>query len=253
MSFCISCGSPLNPNTQFCGACGAPLPAAGTASPGGEVAEPGASAVASFKTAAALAYLLTVVTGLYFLLAEPYRRDRYVRFHSLQAILYYLAAVAIWTIYWIASFLLRLLSFGLSSWITLPASILLALAMFGYWIILMYKAYQGEHYKIPYLGDIADSSSQSEELSSSVAGSLSYVLAFVTGIIFLLSNRYKRDPLVRFHAFQSIFASIAYFAVVIFWSVVTGALFVASLGTLWIVLLLGWMPFGRPFVPAGST
>lgn len=251
MPFCTSCGSNLTPDMQFCSSCGAPLSAVATTPAGGTFAgEPGARAAVSFKSAGALAYLLTVVTGLYFLLAEPYRRDRYVRFHSLQAILYYLAAVAIWTAYWVLSFMLRLLSFGASGWITFPVSILLAFAMVAYWAILMYKAYQGENYKVPYLGDIAESCSRSEELPSSVAGSLSYVLAFVTGIIFLVSDRYKRDPFVRFHAFQSIFASIAYFVVVIFWGALTGALFFASLGTLWMVLLLGWMAF-RAAVCAG--
>jgi uncharacterized membrane protein len=242
VSFCSSCGSPLNEATALCGSCGAAVAVAGAPSAFIAPASQAGAGVSS-KTAAALAYLLTAVTGLYFLLAEPYRRDRYVRFHALQAILFYLAAAGLWTAYWVGSSLLRFISFGFSIWITFFVSLLLALAMVGYWLFLMYKAYQGESYKIPRLGEIAESAAQPDELPPGVAGFLTYCLAFITGIIFLLTGRYKRDSFVRFHAFQSIFASIAYVVIVIFWSVLMGALFFATLGTIWEALVLALLAF----------
>lgn len=191
----------------------------------------------------ALPYLLTVVTGLYFLLAEPYRRDRVVRFHALQAIFFYLAAVIVWAIYWAGSTLLVTVGLGFSVWITYPVSIILALAMVAYWIFLMYKAYRGEIYKIPRLGDMAESAAAPDELPQSVAGFLTYTLAFITGIVFLLVDRYKRDSFVRFHAFQSIFASIAYVIVVIVWTALMSALFLGGGFVVWRVALLLFVAF----------
>jgi uncharacterized membrane protein len=51
-------------------------------------------------------------------------------------------------------------------------------------------------------------------LTSNVAGALSYLLGLVTGIIFLALEPYKRDPFVRFHAFQSILYNVV---VIVFW------------------------------------
>jgi uncharacterized membrane protein len=49
-------------------------------------------------------------------------------------------------------------------------------------------------------------------LADNVASALCYVLWIVTGIIFLVIAPYNHNRTVRFHAFQSIFASIAVFA-----------------------------------------
>ena len=45
----------------------------------------------------------------------------------------------------------------LVGWITgLIVDILLGLGMFVLWIVLMYKAYQGEKFKLPIIGDFAE-------------------------------------------------------------------------------------------------
>jgi uncharacterized membrane protein len=48
---------------------------------------------------------------------------------------------------------------------------------------------------------------------------LSYLLGFVTGILFLYLDPYDKDDFVRFHARQSIVFSIAWFAVNIIFGV----------------------------------
>ena len=78
-------------------------------------------------------------------------------------------------------------------------------------------------------------------MTSNVAGLLTYALGFITGIIFLVIEPYKRDPFVRFHAFQSIFLSAACIVIWIAWSIVSGILFIGSLGVLWHVVLLSWL------------
>jgi uncharacterized membrane protein len=72
--------------------------------------------------------------------------------------------------------------------------------------------------------------SQSAPLSSNVIGALAYLAGFITGIVFLLIAPYNKDPFIRFHAFQSIFLSIAYFLVSVVLGIVFGMSFIVSMG-----------------------
>ena len=95
------------------------------------------------NVAAALAYALGWVTGVAFLILE--QQNRFVRFHALQSVIVFGALSLAWMIAlsvpvlgWIVAFL-----------IIPPVSAVL-------WLILMYKAYQGEHYKVPGAGEMAE-------------------------------------------------------------------------------------------------
>ena len=59
---------------------------------------------------------------------------------------------------------------------------------------------------------------------SRLIAALSYLLGFVTGLIFLFVDPYDKDDYVRFHARQSIVFSIACFVVNIILSVFVGVL-----------------------------
>lgn len=90
----------------------------------------------------ALTYVLGWITGLVFWFLEP--ENKFVRFHAMQSIVVFGAlTVAAIVLGWIP--LLGIL-FGL----------LLGLAGFLLWLWLMYKAYQGEMYKLPWAGDFAE-------------------------------------------------------------------------------------------------
>ena len=94
------------------------------------------------KMAALLSYLFGWVTGLIFYLIE--KEDEYVRFHAMQSIITFgalnvLAIVA-----------------GVIPVIGLIISILIAPVSLVLWILLMIKAYQGEKYKLPVVGDMAE-------------------------------------------------------------------------------------------------
>lgn len=77
---------------------------------------------------------------------------------------------------------------------------------------------------------------QSTGLTSNVAAALTYLLGFVSGIIFLAIAPYNKDPLVRFHAFQSIFLSAAYVVLNMAW----GLIFFGGPGFLWSVIGIMW-------------
>jgi uncharacterized membrane protein len=94
------------------------------------------------NVAAALSYLVGFVTGIIFLLVE--KENRFVRFHAMQSTLFFLAVVAIDVLLQI----IPLIGSLVVVFVVIPAS---ALA----WLLLMYKAYQGEEYKLPLVGQWA--------------------------------------------------------------------------------------------------
>jgi uncharacterized membrane protein len=71
----------------------------------------------------------------------------------------------------------------------------------------------------PAAGATAQTAS-SAGLSDNAASALCYVLGLLTGIIFLVQAPYNQNKLVRFHAFQSIFLNVAWFAAAIAVSIV---------------------------------
>jgi uncharacterized membrane protein len=102
---------------------------------------------------AALTYLLGFVTGLIFLYLEPYNQDEFIRFHARQSIGFSVAWFAIGIVF---SVFIAVLPHGLGALLNFLLTLIdIALAVF--WVFLMYKAYNGERYRIPELADIVDS------------------------------------------------------------------------------------------------
>ncbi len=91
--------------------------------------------------AGALSYLFGFVTGIIFLLVE--KEDQFVRFHAMQSIIVFGALFIATTVVNIIPFLGQLIS------------LLLSLLGVVLWIMLMVKAYQGEEWEVPVLGEIA--------------------------------------------------------------------------------------------------
>ncbi|MEK6690374.1 MAG: DUF4870 domain-containing protein [Nitrospirota bacterium] len=103
--------------------------------------------------AAALSYVLSIITGVIFFVIE--KENKYVRFHAMQAILFGAAWIVLWIVLGIVS--LGLIFVPIIGWI-INAVIYLGLGLGGFilWLLLMYKAYQGEKFKLPIIGDIAE-------------------------------------------------------------------------------------------------
>jgi len=104
------------------------------------------------KPIAALTYIGFFVTGLIFLYLEPYNQDDFVRFHARQSIGFSVAWFAIEIVFGVFIAILPRALGGLLGGI----QVLVNLALAIYWLILMYKAYTGERYRIPELADIVD-------------------------------------------------------------------------------------------------
>lgn len=88
------------------------------------------------NTAAALSYVLGWLTGIVFLLIE---KDPFVRFHAMQSIIVFGALTV-------------LMFIPVIGWMLSP---LLWIVGFVLWLVLIFKAYQGEEFKLPFVGDFA--------------------------------------------------------------------------------------------------
>ena len=166
MAFCANCGSTVTDGAAFCAACGrsvgtAPSPVAIAPPAGAAVAtqpavitaQPASGGLTS-NVAGALAYILGFITGILFLVLEPYKHDRFVRFHAMQSILYSAAGI-VFRIGW--SILVGALV-DLSGWMALvlvPIGLAISFGLFGFWIFLMYQAYSNREFRIPIIGAIA--------------------------------------------------------------------------------------------------
>jgi len=93
---------------------------------------------------AALSYLLPPITGIVFYLKED--KDKFVMFHSMQSILFGITFYILWRF-------LNIRLFFLFRNVTQPV---LSLVIAGYWLYLLYSAYNKKEVKIPFLGDIAE-------------------------------------------------------------------------------------------------
>ena len=169
MSFCQTCGTSLPDGSPTCTACGASQGmAASSAAPGampGSVPGPMPGAMpqavpASGLTpnvAGALAYLVGAITGILFLVIDPFKADRFVRFHAFQSIFFNLAWIAFWIVWMIVGIMLGAISHGLFFIIQLPINLLITVGGFCLWAYLMYSAYQGKTFQLPIIGAMAAS------------------------------------------------------------------------------------------------
>jgi uncharacterized membrane protein len=139
MAFCNMCGAQIADGTTTCAAC------SGRAS-----SAPASTASGLTDNVAGMLAYVTIIPAIIFLVVEPYNKSRFVRFHSFQCIFLCIALVALH----IGVSVLAVVPFLLL--ITFPLHALISLGAFVLWIILLIKANQGQMYKLPVIGDLAE-------------------------------------------------------------------------------------------------
>jgi uncharacterized membrane protein len=108
----------------------------------------------SDNAAGGLAYI-TIIPAIVFLVVAPYNRIPFVRFHSWQSIFLAIAWVAADVVLMI---LVHMPFIGLINLVLWP---LVALGFFILWIIVLIKAFNGERFKIPLIGNLAEKQANS--------------------------------------------------------------------------------------------
>jgi len=92
--------------------------------------------------AAALTYVLGFITGIIFILVE--KENKTVRFHAMQSIIVFLGLFVVFIVLSFIPFINMLI----------PLIWLLEIVL---WLVLIIKAFQGEKFKLPVVGDMAES------------------------------------------------------------------------------------------------
>jgi uncharacterized membrane protein len=94
------------------------------------------------------------VACIFFLLVGPYNKNRFVRFHAFQATFLGLGAIVVGIALQVMTSILALIPIlgwivDVLVWIVYSITILVLV------IVLIYKAYNGEQYSIPVIGNLA--------------------------------------------------------------------------------------------------
>ncbi|HWQ35727.1 MAG TPA: zinc-ribbon domain-containing protein [Blastocatellia bacterium] len=101
---------------------------------------------------AGLLCYITFIPAIIFLVIEPYNKNRFIRFHAFQC-LFLTAASFIINIAF--SIFVNLLP-GVLSFLVSLIGLLIPLIFLAIWILVIYKAYNNEMYKLPVIGDLAE-------------------------------------------------------------------------------------------------
>jgi uncharacterized membrane protein len=158
--FCASCGAQVADTAAFCPGCGKPMTQTNADSAAGSA--PGAAAAPTptpvqaapaggelaDNVAGMLAYI-TIIPAIIFLVMEPYNKKPFVRFHAFQCLFIagaWFALAIVLKILWIIPF------FGLLLLFITP---LLGLLFLVAALICLLKAYQGQMWRLPVIGDLA--------------------------------------------------------------------------------------------------
>lgn len=102
--------------------------------------------------ASLLCYLCMPITGIVFLVIEKENKD--VKFHAWQATIFGVAYIVLLIVLQILTAIMGAIAgfLGALFGILIPV---VAVGVFVLWIICLIKAYQGERWKIPFLGEFA--------------------------------------------------------------------------------------------------
>jgi uncharacterized membrane protein len=143
MAYCSTCGTQIPDGSTTCAACASRVsgaPSAASAAPSQGMTD---------NVAGMLAYV-TIIPAIVFLVVAPYNRNRFIRFHAWQCIFLCIA----WTALWIVLSVFAHIPF--LGWLSILLWPLIGLGGLILWIVLLLKANQGQMFKLPMIGDMAE-------------------------------------------------------------------------------------------------
>ncbi|MCX9089412.1 MAG: zinc-ribbon domain-containing protein [Candidatus Methanoperedens sp.] len=126
---CQNCGAEIREGKEFCGECGKRIS-------GNTGQEPKKS---NENILGLVCYLLGIL-ALVFLITE--KENKFIRFHAYQSVLFNVAS------FFIIVFVVLIDPIIMYSLVSLLVIIV--------WLVLIYKAYKGEKYKLPIIGDYSE-------------------------------------------------------------------------------------------------
>lgn len=112
------------------------------------------------ETAAAAISYITIIPAIIFLVIDPYKKMPLVRFHSFQSIGLCVACIAIWIALTVLTFVLHFIP--LIGILFYFVGIVVNIAFFVAWLICIIKASKGEWFKLPVIGQFAESQARAQ-------------------------------------------------------------------------------------------
>lgn len=97
-----------------------------------------------------LCYVLGFIQGIVFLVLE--KENKFVRFHAMQSVATFLPLFVISFVIPIGVGMIPFIGWAISG----VVSTLITLLGLILWLLLMYKAFKGERFKLPVVGDFAE-------------------------------------------------------------------------------------------------
>src|SRR5437868_11415170 len=146
--FCAACGGQMADNATACPACGK---AAGQSAGGGAAAAPAAAGGGLADNVAGMLAYFTLLPAIIFLVMDPYKNSKFVRFHAFQNICFNVAWVAAWIGMMMASVVLAFIPV-LGHLLVLLLWATIMLGGFVLWVMAVIKANQGQKWQMPVLG-----------------------------------------------------------------------------------------------------
>jgi len=142
---CSACSAQMPETAAFCPGCGRSMPlTAGARNKVGKLPENIAGALAYFSFMPAIAFLLL----------DPYRKNKFVRFHAVQCLVVWLAGIVValaLRVLGMAVFLIPILG----PLLVVIVDVAVIIAAFLLWVVLIIKALQGEMFALPWIGTVA--------------------------------------------------------------------------------------------------
>lgn len=148
------------PGSKSCSHCAFQMPQTAAFCPGcGERMEPRSLAQGRIShlrenVAGAISYL-TFVPAIIFLLRDPYRGNRFIRFHSVQCLVLWLIGIVLALALRLLGMLVFLIPV-LGPLLVVIVDVAFILAAILLWFVLIIKALQGEILALPVVGDVAE-------------------------------------------------------------------------------------------------
>ena len=106
--------------------------------------------------AAALSYFFGLLSGALFFAME--NESRFVKFHAMQSMLASVAAMILWIAFMVVwTVLVRIPFLGvIAAIVGFLGWAVLALGLLAVWLFCMFKAFQGDRFKLPFIGEVAE-------------------------------------------------------------------------------------------------
>jgi uncharacterized membrane protein len=127
-----------------------------TAGATGEAPHPtiGKTGMFGDNIAGMLAYC-TIFPAIIFLVLDPYKKNQFIRFHSFQSLLLWVAGVVLGAVLLAVTKTLSYVPF-LGALLNGIIGIIVSIFTFTLWVVLIVKALQGEKFKLPVIGEWAE-------------------------------------------------------------------------------------------------